>query len=279
MVAVVRNRLSTKKVGHAGTLDPLATGVLVVCVGKATRLSNYLTGQSKRYQTRIQLGVETDTLDSDGVLLCTRSNVPDSSDTIESVLDGFRGKISQTPPMFSARKIEGKRLQKLAREGKTVEREAREVEIYELRILQYRAPFLDLDISCSKGTYVRSLAADIGSNLGCGGSVSELRRTQSGYIGEGVCLALEEVDPLAAREHIIDPNVALADINAIALDDIQIQKFAHGNTVAGLAAFETPCRVIDSHGCLWGMGQSSLAGGLRPLCVVKETGVRETNSA
>jgi tRNA pseudouridine55 synthase len=181
--------------------------------------------------------------------------------------------------MFSARKVDGKRLHKLAREGKIVEREARNVEVFDLKILDYRAPFLDLDITCSKGTYVRSLAADIGSKLGCGGSVSELRRTQSGYIFEDACLALEDVNLVAAREKNVDPNFALSDIEGIALDAEQLRKFSHGNTVSGLGAFETPCRVLDSDGFLWGMGQRDLSGGLRPLCVLKETEVRETYSA
>jgi tRNA pseudouridine55 synthase len=280
VVAIVRKRLSTRKVGHAGTLDPLATGVLVVCVGKATRLSNYLTGQSKRYRTRIHLGVQTDTLDSDGTVVSTNENIPESIELIESEIDRFRGCISQTPPMFSALKVNGKRLHKLAREGKTIVREAREVEIHELRIIAYQAPFLDLEVSCSKGTYVRSLAADIGSVLGCGGSVTSLRRLQSGSIHEDACLALDEVvDQAAVLGHLVDPNEALVDIPGITLDEVQIAMFEHGNTVTGLQGLHTPCRVLDSDGALWGMGQEDLTGGLRPLCVLKETETLETHSA
>lgn len=284
VVAKVRKALQTKKVGHAGTLDPLATGVLVVCVGRATRLSNYLTGQRKRYRTKIQLGVETDTLDADGKIVHRSDAVPGSPGEIETVLGAFRGVSQQTPPMYSARKVGGKRLHKLAREGKVVEREAREIEVYALDLLNYSAPFLDLDISCSKGTYVRSLASDIGAALGCGASVTALRRTESGTIKEADCVALDNLTPDVAADRSIDPNIALAQMPGVLLDAGQIERFAHGNdVVVGNALTEDEsaesCRVTDRDGAFWGIGRME-RGILRPVCVLRETGrAREAHPA
>lgn len=278
VVAQVRKRLSMRKVGHAGTLDPLATGVLVVCLGKATRLSNYLTGQAKRYGARILLGVETDTLDTDGTVLSTSRDIPESREAIEHVVSQFRGRISQTPPMYSARKVDGTRLHKLARAGKVVDREARQVEIHALDILSFDAPNLVVDVSCSKGTYIRSLAADIGTVLKCGGTIASLRRTRSGTIDESMCIALDDVSPDTVGQYLVDPNSALADIPEIILDAEQASMFAHGNTVPGKHTLTTPSRVVDEQGNFWGLGQDDPAG-LRPLCVLRERESREAHPA
>ena len=278
VVAQVRKRLSMRKVGHAGTLDPLATGVLVVFLGKATRLSNYLTGQAKRYSARILLGVETDTLDTDGTVLVTSKDIPEARETVDQVVSQFRGRISQTPPMYSARKVDGTRLHKLARAGKVVDREARQVEIHSLDILSFDTPNLDVDVSCSKGTYIRSLAADIGTALKCGGTIASLRRTRSGTIDESMCITLDDVSPDTVGQYLVDPNDALADMPEIILDAEQASMFAHGNTVPEKHALTTPSRVVDEQGNFWGLGQDDPAG-LRPLCVLRERESREVHPA
>jgi tRNA pseudouridine55 synthase len=280
VVARVRKALKMKKVGHAGTLDPLATGVLVVCLGRATRLSNYLTGQKKRYRARIQLGVETDTLDADGTVVAVSDQLPETSQEIETAIVPFRGTTMQVPPMYSARKVDGERLHKLARAGKVVEREAREIEIYSLEILAYESPFLDLDVLCSKGTYIRSLASDIGSALGCGGSVTSLRRSQSGSISEGHCVQMDAVADTTVSQALIDPNDALVELPACSLDDAEIMRFAHGNTVVLESELGSPCRVTDTSGTFWGIGRTDQPGLLRPECVLREIGTpREAHPA
>lgn len=280
VVMRVRKVLGIKKVGHAGTLDPLATGVLVVCLGRATRLSNYLMGQTKRYRTRVLLGVQTDTLDGDGAVIEESTEIPESLDVVEAAVRPFRGRIRQEPPMYSARKVAGERLHKLARAGKIVEREAREVEVYTLDVLNYRPPNLDLDVVCSKGTYIRALADDIGRQLGCGGSVASLRRTESGSITERDCVPLDDITPETVSEALIDPNEALADIVECALDENEIRYFAHGNRVQLEEEVPSPCRVVDAGGVFWGIGQADEEGWLRPVCVLKEVGsLRDTHPA
>ena len=272
VVMRIRKALTIKKVGHAGTLDPLATGVLIVCLGRATRLTNYLTGQRKRYRARIRLGVQTDTLDADGTVVEKSTEIPESLDLIEAAVRQFRGCIRQIPPMYSARKVAGERLHKLARAGRIVKREAKEVEVYNLDILSYQPPNLELDVLCSKGTYIRSLAADIGRQLGCGASVSALRRIESGSITERHCVPLEGITPETVSKALIDPNEALAEIAECTLDEDEIRRFAHGNSIHLDGDVDSPCRVVDPEGVFWGIGQADEAGRLRPVCVLREMG-------
>ncbi|MCX6906958.1 MAG: tRNA pseudouridine(55) synthase TruB [Verrucomicrobia bacterium] len=180
VVAKVRGHFGFKKVGHCGTLDPMATGLLVLVLGHATRLSEKLTSDDKAYEGTILLGVTTNTEDADGATLETKPVPPLTEADIEAVLQKFRGDIYQTPPMVSAIKYQGRPLYKLARKGIEVEREPRLVHIYDLRLLATELPRLKFRMACSKGTYVRTLAADIGRALGCGAHLSELRRTAAG---------------------------------------------------------------------------------------------------
>lgn len=179
VVARVRRLTGVKKVGHAGTLDPFATGLLLVLVGKATRLQDGYLGADKGYRARLRLGASSDTHDRTGRVDESGRPLP-SREEIEAALAAFRGEIEQVPPMHSAIKIDGRRLYKAARRGETVERPPRAVRVDRLEILALDGPFLDLDIGCGKGTYVRSLARDLGEVLGCGALVEELRRTASG---------------------------------------------------------------------------------------------------
>ncbi|MGD8620200.1 MAG: tRNA pseudouridine(55) synthase TruB [Gammaproteobacteria bacterium] len=197
----VKRLYFARKAGHTGSLDPLASGVLPICMGEATKVSAFLLDADKRYEVRCQLGVRTATADAEGEVLETRPVADYSDQQIEAVLEQFRGEIEQVPPMYSALKHEGQRLYKLARQGVEVEREARPVTIYELTMTGRGADWLDIRVHCSKGTYVRTLAEDIGERLGCGAHVSELRRTAVGpYVDEGQLVTLDRLRELKAND-------------------------------------------------------------------------------
>lgn len=177
VVAKLRGILKQKKIGHTGTLDPQAEGVLPVCLGNATKLCDILTDKKKEYVATLLLGVTTDTQDMTGAVQ-KEMQVTVQEDRVREVIGSFRGRSLQVPPMYSALKVNGKKLYELAREGKVVERGARPIEIYELEILSMELPEVRIRVSCSKGTYIRTLCADIGDRLGCGGCMKTLLRTK-----------------------------------------------------------------------------------------------------
>jgi len=179
VVDMVRKRFSVKKVGHAGTLDPNATGVLVLLVGKATKLSSSFLEEDKEYFATMKLGERTDSGDCDGSVISS-GEVLSSEGEIRDVIAEFLGEIEQVPPMFSAKKINGKKLYKLARKGKTIERKPNKITIKKIDEIRITLPFVKFNMVCSKGTYVRQLVDDIGESLGCGANLTELRRTRSG---------------------------------------------------------------------------------------------------
>ncbi|WP_269537924.1 tRNA pseudouridine(55) synthase TruB [Cerasicoccus fimbriatus] len=196
----VRRKLKMKKVGHAGTLDPNATGLLIILVGKATKVSQYLMSLDKEYTGVMKLGEITNTYDCEGEVMETR-DVPElSSEQVNDVFGEFLGDQYQTPPMFSAKKIDGVPLYKLARKGKEVEREPRFIRISHLDVTEIALPEITFDVACSKGTYIRTLAHDIGEKLGCGAHLKELRRTLSGSFTIAQCTALEKFEELTAVE-------------------------------------------------------------------------------
>ncbi len=191
--AHLRGVLHEKHVGHTGTLDPNATGLLVVLVGKATKAAKYLENDRKEYIARMRLGIRTDTQDIWGTVLA-QDGGSRTKEEIEAVLDQFRGDILQLPPMYSAIKIKGKKLYEIARRGGDVEREPRPITIYRLAVTdQDEAGDWGLEIECSKGTYIRTLCADIGEALGCGGCMSALRRTKAGLLSLDAAHTLEEI--------------------------------------------------------------------------------------
>ncbi len=192
----VKRLYFAKKAGHTGSLDPLASGVLPICMGEATKISAFLLDADKRYQVRCQLGITTATADAEGDVLETRPVSAYTRQQLETVFDEFRGDIEQIPPMYSALKHEGQRLYKLARQGVEVEREARPVSIFELTLTGQGDDWLDIDVHCSKGTYVRTLAEDIGERLGCGAHVSALRRTSVGPYADDNLVTLERLEDL-----------------------------------------------------------------------------------
>lgn len=195
VVAKLRGICRQKKIGHTGTLDPQATGVLPVCLGNATRVCDLLTGQDKEYVAELLLGVETDTQDTTGQVLRERP-VEAAREQIEEVVLGFRGDYRQIPPMYSALKVNGRRLYELARAGKEVERQAREVIIHQIEILEWNLPVVKIRVACSKGTYIRTLCADIGEALGCGGTMKSLQRTRVGSFSVEQALTLGELEAL-----------------------------------------------------------------------------------
>ncbi len=204
VVSIVRKRFSIKKVGHAGTLDPNATGVLVLLLGKATKLSSTYLSEDKEYKATMKLGERTDSGDSDGEVIST-SEVKSSKEEISQVLESFRGEILQVPPMVSAKKVKGQRLYKLARRGIEVEREPQKIFIKMLDLLDVEMPFVKISVACSKGTYIRQLADDIGEKLGCGAHLSDLRRTRSGSFSIEQAVPFDQLRGMNRKE--LDENI------------------------------------------------------------------------
>lgn len=181
------------KIGHTGTLDPAAAGVLPICTGHATKAIEYLINHDKLYRAELTLGITTDTLDSTGTVIASKPYIEDTVEIAEA-LQSFTGKLLQTPPMYSAVKQDGRRLYELARKGITVEREPRLIEIYSIQNVHFMLPRVIFDVACSKGTYIRTLCADIGEKLGCGGCMSFLLRMKSGIFDIDNSLTFEEID-------------------------------------------------------------------------------------
>jgi tRNA pseudouridine55 synthase len=223
VVSRVRRILGTRKVGHTGTLDPFATGVLPVAVNDGTKVIPYLDEGKKCYEALLRLGVTTDTLDMTGTILSESPISSISVETFSSCLADFTGSISQIPPMYSAIKQNGQPLYKLARQGIEVERKAREVEIYSLEILSFDLPHVSLRVICSRGTYIRTLADDIGSRLGCGAALQELRRTESGPFFIKNAVTLQELETAVSEGRVdaycLPPVITLSHLQEIPLKE------------------------------------------------------------
>lgn len=209
VVAKLRGILKTKKIGHTGTLDPDAEGVLPVCIGRATKVCDILTDKDKVYEAVLLLGVETDTQDTTGEIL-KELPVEESESVVKEAILSFVGEYAQIPPMYSALKVNGKKLYELAREGKTVERKARNVQIFSIEILEMDLPRVRMSVHCSKGTYIRTLCHDIGQKLGCGGCMEKLLRTKAGIFELADTLKLAEIDVLA-KEGLVEEKIISVD--------------------------------------------------------------------
>jgi tRNA pseudouridine55 synthase len=265
VVDLVRRAARQKKVGHAGTLDPIATGVLPLCLGNATKLSEYLTAEEKEYRLVCRLGVVTDTQDITGEILeeSDPSGITDSQ--VAEVLESFRGAIQQVPPMVSAKRHKGKRLYDLARQGIEVEREPVEVRVNELELLGISNPNIELRAVCSKGTYVRTLCHDIGQSLGCGAAMAELVRTRCGTleVGDSIDPAILK-DPESVMEHLLSPDTALGKYPAITINDQEIRLWMTGRGVRGGSILsksgdfegDSVLRIKSRDGKLVGLGRS-----------------------
>jgi tRNA pseudouridine55 synthase len=234
VVNAVRRMAGTRRVGHAGTLDPAATGVLVLALGAATRLVQFIDGSDKTYRATLRLGETTTTYDADGDVV-ERRPVTVSKADIEAVLADFRGAIDQIPPMYSAVKVQGRKLYKLARQGKEIERASRPVTIHRLDVLEWTLPDLTIEVVCSAGTYIRSLAHDLGQTLGCGAHLIALTRTAAGEFRLEDAYPLEALRALAQdgrlAEALLPPETALTALLVLTLTPEQVQAVRFGQMV------------------------------------------------
>lgn len=267
-----RRLFSAAKAGHTGTLDPMATGLLPLCFGEATKFSADLLDADKTYEAELCFGVTTATGDAEGEVLERR--VPQFSRTdLDRALENFRGRIVQIPPMYSALKRDGQPLYKLARQGITVEREAREIDIDELVLLDLSedSGTCRLRVRCSKGTYIRTLAEDIGRALGCGAHLTALRRTAVGDLAEARTVTLDALEALPEAERnawLLPVDTLLQGEPKLVLDEEPRSRFSHGNPVSVGSTLRGRCRVYSSDGVLLGVGHVDLTGTVHPRRLV-----------
>jgi tRNA pseudouridine55 synthase len=217
VIRCLKKVCNTGKIGHTGTLDPLASGVLPVCIGKATKVVDLIMNDYKVYKAELKLGIVTDTYDREGKVLDV-NDVEISKEEIESSIMSFVGEILQIPPMYSAIKIKGKKLYELARQGIEIPREPRAVTIYEIDILNINIPFVTFEVKCSKGTYIRSLCYDIGNKLGCGGVMWNLERLQSGNFTKDTSIEINSINADNLIEHLIPIDEIFTSFNKLVVD-------------------------------------------------------------
>lgn len=258
VVSIVKRLLQVKKIGHAGTLDPFATGVLIVCVNQATRLARFWLNSAKTYQAELCLGIETDTQDPTGAVISTCEAVDVSEDKLRAVMKSFVGTMNQAPPVYSALKHQGVPLYRLARKGEPFQKPSRKIQIYRLEILEIALPLVRFEVSCSAGTYVRSLCADIGKILGCGGHLKNLRRTASSGYAITDAVSLSELEELA-RSGDVDRRLtgmseSLPDMVSFQADKALTDKIKYGMMITTtdvspscLLPGETMVKIIDGN--------------------------------
>ena len=269
-----RRLYRAEKAGHTGTLDPLATGLLPLCFGEATKFSGELLNADKRYVATVQLGITTDTADAEGTVLQSRP-VTSSLADVEAALAAFVGELDQVPPMYSALKRDGKPLYEYARAGIEVERAARRVCIHELRLLAGQGDFANgrfvFEVHCSKGTYVRTLAADIGDRLGCGAHLAALRRTGIGVLDVVQAYSLPMLEALTAEARdalLLPPDSLLASLAEAQLDVADAARLRHGQAVRWSGEEGSRLRVYDAERCFIGICRQSADGWLQPQRLV-----------
>lgn len=260
--------IGIRKAGHTGTLDPMASGLLVLCFGQATKVAAFLLDADKTYEAEVRLGVATDSADAEGEVIERRPVPVLDNDRIESALERFRGPIEQVPPMHSALKHDGRRLYELARRGEQVERPSRAVVIHQLDLIARDAETLRLKVTCSKGTYIRALARDLGEALACGAHLTALRRTRSApfAIDDAIALdALESLDRDEARKRLLAADRALEGLPEVHLDPASADRIRQGQRLAGLSErHRGRVRVYEPAGFI-GIGEMDGAGRLRPV--------------
>jgi tRNA pseudouridine55 synthase len=275
-VQKVRRLLGTKRVGHLGTLDPIGTGVLPLVVGQATRLSQFFLRHERAYEAVIRFGFATDSYDADGDAITEPREAAFSEEQIEAALASFRGPLQQTPPPVSAKKIGGVPAYKLARRNKPVRLEPVAVEVYELKLLAVEGDRARVSVRCSAGTYVRSLAHEVGAALGAGAHIAELRRTAMGEFTLEVARTLEELEALRAAdrlgEALIPPDRVLPDIPAARVDEMTATQIAHGRdfriSAFGAGKGAKQVKAIDPTGRLVAIGEVRLPLVYHPIVVL-----------
>jgi tRNA pseudouridine55 synthase len=251
IVAAVRAGTGERRIGHAGTLDPAASGVLLLALGQATRLAEYLTASEKTYRAEIRLGTSTDTYDAEGTVIAERSLPGDLTESsVRALLERYTGEIAQTPPVFSAKKVGGKAAYARVRSGEQVTLSPRLVTIFENHLVRFALPDLVLDVRCSAGTYIRSLAHDLGEALGCGAVLTGLVRTASGDFRLADAVSWPDLQAsfadLSWSQYILPPDLAIADCPRVDLGEIDLDRVMRGNTIktpqvlAGLARAYSP---------------------------------------
>jgi tRNA pseudouridine55 synthase len=235
VVARVKRLLNAKKVGHAGTLDPFAEGVLICCINEATRLARFLLAGNKTYGATLKLGIETDTQDATGTVIATSAVTGCTEQKIRSTVQQFTGSIDQQPPIYSALKHRGTPLYKLARQGRPIQKPARRVHISKIKILEINLPLVHLEVSCSAGTYIRTLSADIGKKLGCGGHLLALKRTQSSGFTLQQAISLPQLEKQALTHEVngslISMTDALANMPEYRASHNLMKKIRHGQPI------------------------------------------------
>lgn len=272
-VGMVRKALNMKKVGHTGTLDPEACGVLPILAGPATRASDFLTMEDKRYRATILLGTKTDTLDMAGEVI-EQNPVNVTEEEIRATIESFVGNIQQIPPMYSAIQVNGQRLYNLARQGIEVERKARDITIFSIDIEKIELPYVKIAVHCSKGTYIRTLASDIGDALGCGGCISELERTASGPFTLDSAITPEELATLAengqAEKALLPLDSFFKNYEAIYLDKKRADRVKNGVPIyyKGKTQGET-YRVYDENGIFIALSKADIEDGRECLKLIK----------
>ena len=267
-----RRQYNALKAGHTGTLDPMATGLLPLCFGEATKFAGELLDADKSYDATLRLGLTTDTADAEGQVLQTRP-VQVSGEQLQAAMARFRGEIMQLPPMHSALKRDGKPLYQYARQGIEVERAPRPVTIHSLQLLEFSGDTVKLRVDCSKGTYVRTLAADIGEALDCGAHLTALRRTRIGKLDIGAALTLEALAALTpeARDARLAPaDALLADLPPLELDDEQTRRLLLGQALPWPAPAQQERRRVYGRGRFLGLCLVTADGLLRPQRLVAE---------
>ena len=267
------------KIGHGGTLDPMATGVLPICIGRATRLSSFILSGDKTYLMSARLGVATDTYDSEGKVTASHDCCRVTPNDVNSVLPEFLGEFDQIPPIYSAIKRDGQPLYKIARQGKTIALEPRRVFVRSLELTAWEPPEFRLRIHCGSGFYARSLAHDLGKRLGCGAHMTGLRRERAGVFNIRDSLPLDSLIAATCKDswtrNLLKPDHVLKHLSAIVLDSPQTDAFLHGRQVhevdAPIQTEDTPLRVYARNGQFLGLAQTGdTIGSLRPKIVSSE---------
>jgi tRNA pseudouridine55 synthase len=266
MVSTARRALRTRRIGHTGTLDPFASGLLLLCIGSTTRIAEYLAGLDKRYTARVKLGVATDSDDLTGEILSEHDATGIDAAGVEAALEGLRGDILQTPPVYSAKKRGGERAYAAARAGRPVNLEPVQVRVHELKLIDLRGDELELEVLCGSGTYIRAIARDLGRVLGVGGHLTALRRTAVGAFSVVDAVTMDDLrNGQQVSTRLIPPADALTHLPRVAVDEGDIMDLRHGRAVRTQVALpDAEVVVVTSHaGDLVAMAEIS-AGSIRP---------------
>jgi tRNA pseudouridine55 synthase len=271
--SIMKRAYGTKRVGHTGTLDPLATGVLPVLVGRATRLCSYILESDKRYVAGIKLGITTDTLDITGKVL-TETTPKVTKEQLIDALEKFKGTISQVPPMYSAIRVDGKHLYDIAREGGEVERAAREVTIHKIELLSFSGEEFTIDVTCSKGTYIRTLADDIGRALGCGAAMTALRRIETAGFKIEDCTD-PDIVKLDPEKYLLSPELAVPQFSNVYITEKQGARFMCGGELSlnRLHLPENPTEILKVFANKEFLGLGFIdrdKNALKVKCIIKE---------